>query len=47
MPQSSVMSVTVILLKGFWSRRCFSDADSARLVICDIGPSSCRICAIA
>ena len=32
MPQSSVMSVTVILLRGFCSSSDFSDASSARLV---------------
>ena len=37
-PQSSVMSVTVILSSGRFASRFFSDASSARFVICDILP---------
>ena len=42
MPQSSVMSLTVILCSGFSSSSFFSEASSARLVTCDMGipPSS-------
>ena len=36
MPQSSAMSLMVILLSGFCSSRCFSEASSARFVTCDM-----------
>ena len=36
MPQSSAISLMVILFSGFCSSRCFSDASSARLVTCDM-----------
>ena len=46
-PQSSVMSAMVILDRGFWASSFFSDAASARLVICDMSvrllPYSCSI----
>jgi len=40
MPQSSVISLMVILLRGFCSSRFLSDASSARLVTCDMAVSS-------
>ena len=36
MPQSSAISIMVILSSGYFARRCLSEASSARLVVCDM-----------
>ena len=43
MPQSSVMSLTVILCSGFSSSSFFNDASSARLVTCDMEYLLCQL----
>lgn len=40
MPQFSVISLMVILFRGFWSSSFLSDTSNARFVICDIKTSA-------